>query len=188
LKSLPKALDETYERILVHIDELYKEDLQKVLWWLYFCERPVTLEEMVDVLAVTLDDDPRFESDQRYPEPRDILTRCSSLDAMGQAWNWTRTGSLLCQGISHIGTHSKWTCLAIWCYGKFWACIHSANMSGLSLAVQLSLGMAVEHKFSTCSLRSEILDRACSFSRRCRIEQPTFNDREAVSTLQRPLS
>jgi ankyrin repeat protein len=61
------------------IDELYQEDVQKVLQWLCFCARPVTLSEMVEVLAVTIKDGPRFDSDERYAEPRDILTRCSSL-------------------------------------------------------------------------------------------------------------
>jgi ankyrin repeat protein len=79
LKSLPRTLDETYERILSIIDELYKEDVQRVLQWLCFCARPVTLEEMVEVLAVSFEDGPRFDVDQRYPEPQDILTRCSSL-------------------------------------------------------------------------------------------------------------
>jgi hypothetical protein len=46
---------------------------------LTFCLRPVTLEDVVDALAVILDDNPRFDADERYPEPRDILTRCSSL-------------------------------------------------------------------------------------------------------------
>src|SRR5580658_10093928 len=75
LKSLPKTLDKTYERILLSIDELYQEDVQKVLQWLCFCARPVTLSEMVEVLAVTIKDGPRFDSDERYAEPRDILTR-----------------------------------------------------------------------------------------------------------------
>src|SRR5580704_6492980 len=79
LKALPKTLDETYERILVNIDELYREDVQKVLRFLAFSARPVTLEEVVDVLAVTFEDSPRFDPEQRYPEPQDILMRCSSL-------------------------------------------------------------------------------------------------------------
>src|SRR6202020_635271 len=79
LKALPKTLDETYERILVNIDEMYREDVRKVLQFLAFSACPVSLEEVVEVLAVSLEDSPRFDPEQRYPEPRDILTRCSSL-------------------------------------------------------------------------------------------------------------
>ena len=79
MKTLPKTLDETYERILVNIDEMYREDVQKVLQFLAFSARPVSLDEVVEVLAVTFEGSPRFDPEQRYPEPRDILTRCSSL-------------------------------------------------------------------------------------------------------------
>ena len=70
---------ETYERILVKIDELYREDVWKVLQFLAFSACPVSLEEVVEVLAVFLEDSPRFDPEQRYPEPREILTGCSSL-------------------------------------------------------------------------------------------------------------
>jgi hypothetical protein len=86
LKNLPKTLDKTYKRILLNIDGLYREDVHRVLMWLCFCfyVRPVTLAEMVEVLAVTFEDGPRFDPDERYPEPRDILTRCSSLVSMAR--------------------------------------------------------------------------------------------------------
>lgn len=82
LSSLPKTLDDTYERILVNIDESYVSDVQKVLKFLAFAIRPVGLSEMVEVLAVDWDgDEPRFEPDNRIPEPKDILTMCSTLVA-----------------------------------------------------------------------------------------------------------
>jgi len=79
LKVLPKTLDATYERILLKIDEVCRGDVQKVLLALTFSKRPLTLEEVVEILAVTFEGGPRFDPEQRYPEPRDILTRCSSL-------------------------------------------------------------------------------------------------------------
>jgi hypothetical protein len=58
-----------------------------VLLWLCFCARPATLEEIVEVLAVTFDGGPRFEPDRQYLDPRDILTRCSSLVSIsGEGW------------------------------------------------------------------------------------------------------
>src|ERR1700727_3989815 len=64
LNALPKTLDETYERILVKIDELYREDVQKVLQFLAFSARPVSLEEVVEALAVTFEGSPRFDPEQ----------------------------------------------------------------------------------------------------------------------------
>ena len=79
MNSLPKTLDDTYERILLGIDELWRDDVHKVLQWLCFALRDVTLGEVVDALAVTVVDGPSFDPDERYADPRDILTRCSSL-------------------------------------------------------------------------------------------------------------
>jgi hypothetical protein len=66
--------------MLVNIDELYREDVQKVLRWLSFARRPIHLDEMVDALAVDFACDcPTFDPDERYADSRDIITRCSSL-------------------------------------------------------------------------------------------------------------
>jgi hypothetical protein len=85
LKSLPKTLDDTYERILLGVDQLWRDDVHRVLEWLCFALRDVTLGEMVDALAVTLADGAKFDPDERYPDPRDILTRCSSLVSATEA-------------------------------------------------------------------------------------------------------
>jgi len=79
LNSLPKTLHETYHRILLNIEEEYRDDAFKVLQWLAFSARPVTLAEVAEVLAINLDDRPHFDPDQRLPDPRDILTICSGL-------------------------------------------------------------------------------------------------------------
>jgi hypothetical protein len=79
LKSLPKTLDDTYERILLDIDELWRDDVHRVLQLLCVAERDLRLDEVVDALAVTFIDGAKFDPDERYPDPRDILTRCSSL-------------------------------------------------------------------------------------------------------------
>jgi hypothetical protein len=79
LKSLPKSLDETYDWILLQIDELYSDDVHRVLEWLAFSAQPMTLAEVVEVLRVNLDDDVLLESEQCLSDPQDILTICSSL-------------------------------------------------------------------------------------------------------------
>ena len=79
LASLPKTLDETYERILSNIDETHAEDAFKVLQWLAFSARPLELQEVAEATAITLDDLPRFDPEDRLRHPTDILAICSSL-------------------------------------------------------------------------------------------------------------
>jgi hypothetical protein len=43
LRALPKTLYGTYDRILMSIDELYVEDARRVLQWLVFSARPVSI-------------------------------------------------------------------------------------------------------------------------------------------------
>ena len=77
---MPRTLEETYERILLNINEEYCSDAIKVLQWLAFSARPVTLVEVAEALAVDFTDTiPRFDPDQRMPDPQDILFICSSL-------------------------------------------------------------------------------------------------------------
>jgi hypothetical protein len=48
LKSLPRSLDETYERILCGIDEGSIEEAQRILTLLCFSSRPLTVQEVID--------------------------------------------------------------------------------------------------------------------------------------------
>ena len=79
LASLPKDLDETYARILYNIDKDYHQDTLKILQWLTYSARPLRLEEVAEVVAIDVEESPRFDPEKRYPEPRDIWTICSSL-------------------------------------------------------------------------------------------------------------
>ena len=79
LNTLPKTLDDTYERILSNTDQEYQEDAFKVFQWLCFSMRPLRLDEMVEVLAINSTSKFRFQPEQRLPDPSDILTICSSL-------------------------------------------------------------------------------------------------------------
>ena len=78
LKALPKTLDETYARILDNIDEEYSQDAFRILQWLVYSARPLRIEEVAEVLAINTDES-RFDPENRLPEPRDLLTICSSL-------------------------------------------------------------------------------------------------------------
>ncbi|KAI0453832.1 hypothetical protein F5B21DRAFT_525469 [Xylaria acuta] len=92
LASLPKMLDEIYDHILCSIDEERCEIVLKILQWLAQSARPLQIEEVADVIAVNTKSKPRFDPESRFPEPRDILTICSSLvssssNATGSSYN-----------------------------------------------------------------------------------------------------
>lgn len=78
LKSLPKTLDETYDRILVSIEEDYRQAAHMVLQFLAFSKRPLRLEEVVEVVALVLGGSTGFVDD-RLSDPHDLLAVCSSL-------------------------------------------------------------------------------------------------------------
>lgn len=79
LASLPKTLDETYTRILDSIDEDYYKYAFKILQWLTYSARPLRLEEVAETAAIDVEGSPRFDPENRLPEPLDILTICASL-------------------------------------------------------------------------------------------------------------
>ena len=79
LASLPKTLDDTYERILCNIDQDHAEDALKVLQWLAFSTRPLGIQEVAEATAITLNDSPLFDPDDRLRDHTDILAICSSL-------------------------------------------------------------------------------------------------------------
>ena len=79
LATLPKTLDDTYERILCAIDEAHATDAFKILQWLAFSTRPLELQELAEATAITLDDLPKFDPEDRLRHPTDILAICSSL-------------------------------------------------------------------------------------------------------------
>ena len=82
LKSLPRTLEDTYEQIVSRIDdsEDARGDAVKLLQWLAFSVRPLTLAEMTEVFAINRDDIiPRFDPDGRPRDSRGILRTCPSL-------------------------------------------------------------------------------------------------------------
>ncbi|KAF3250585.1 hypothetical protein TWF128_007440 [Orbilia oligospora] len=79
LRSLPKTLDETYARILHGIPEDYKKSAIKILQFLTYSRRHLWIEEVIDVVAVDLDESPHFDPKYRIPNQNEILCYCSSL-------------------------------------------------------------------------------------------------------------
>ena len=79
LSTLPKTLDETYDRILANIPKEYQEETIQLLQFLTYSERPLTIEEAVDAIAVDLQNDPQFNAEFRLPCPLEIARFGSSL-------------------------------------------------------------------------------------------------------------
>ena len=61
------------------IDEAHAEDALKILQWLAFSTRPLELQELAEATAITLEDIPKFDPEDRLRHPTDILAICSSL-------------------------------------------------------------------------------------------------------------
>ncbi|KAK6359203.1 hypothetical protein TWF696_000367 [Orbilia brochopaga] len=79
LVSLPETLDETYSRILNGISKEYIRDTIKLLQFLVYSERPIYIEEAVDIIAVDTEGSPYFDPKYRMPNQSDILRCCASL-------------------------------------------------------------------------------------------------------------
>ena len=79
LKTLPKTLDETYQRILEDINERDHARATSALRWLMFSRRPLTVEELAEASILDPDSDELFDIDDRFENPRDILQVLSSL-------------------------------------------------------------------------------------------------------------
>ncbi|KAL4736282.1 ankyrin repeat-containing domain protein [Aspergillus similis] len=73
LLSLPRDLDETYERILCSIDRLYAEDVRRILTILCLAKRPLTLAELIDAHAVDLEEPPHLNREGRSYDQDDII-------------------------------------------------------------------------------------------------------------------
>ncbi|PTB48090.1 hypothetical protein M431DRAFT_335626 [Trichoderma harzianum CBS 226.95] len=79
LNSLPMTLDETYARILTNLPREHEHHTRRLLQFLAYSERPLTIEEAVDAIAVDTANSPRFNKKNRMPVPEEILSYCSSL-------------------------------------------------------------------------------------------------------------
>ena len=75
LASLPKDLDETYDRILSKIRDDDYEYAYGSLQFLAFSARPMTVEEVAEVAAFNC----RSERFDKLDNPLDVLEICSSL-------------------------------------------------------------------------------------------------------------
>lgn len=79
LRSLPRDLDKTYERILSSIDIVFEEDARRILALLCCTKRPLTIAELIEGIAVELGDDPRLNPEARLFSEDEIHRICPGL-------------------------------------------------------------------------------------------------------------
>jgi hypothetical protein len=82
LASLPPNLDQTYDRILDAIDEDYFQYAFRIFQWLTFSARPLSIDEVAEVVALDGKRDPAFDRDEVLEDPLEVLNICSSLVTM----------------------------------------------------------------------------------------------------------
>ncbi|KAF7982446.1 hypothetical protein HWV62_28591 [Athelia sp. TMB] len=78
LRALPKDLSGMYERSLSC--NTHPRDLKQILIWLAFSARPLTIEELAEVVTVDFsmsNDIPAYNADLQYFSPTDILAFCT---------------------------------------------------------------------------------------------------------------
>ena len=80
LNDLPQGLDETYDRILLGINEKHHGYVRLFLQWLSFTVHPLSLRELAATAAVDLfaEDGPKYESDNELQDIEFVLKICSS--------------------------------------------------------------------------------------------------------------
>lgn len=79
LATLPPTLDQTYERILSTLSEAHSEYALRILRWLTFSARPLSVNEIAEAVAIDTERDPAFDRDDVLEDPLDALQICSSL-------------------------------------------------------------------------------------------------------------
>jgi hypothetical protein len=86
-------LNTTYARILQNIPKERKKKTIRLLQFLLYSERPLTLEEAVDIIAVRPNED-QFDVQDRLPCPEEVTGYCSSLISLIQTSNPTAATNL----------------------------------------------------------------------------------------------
>ena len=83
LAELPETLDDTYERILREMPKANREHAHRLLQCLVVAVRPLTVEELAEILAVDFSADggiPMLKEDLRWEnQEQAVLSACSSL-------------------------------------------------------------------------------------------------------------
>lgn len=86
LQTLPRDLDETYERMLCGIDDDSAEEARRILTLLCFSVRPLSVSELINALAVRLDGPVGLDRECRLEDADSILEICPGLIVLEYGW------------------------------------------------------------------------------------------------------
>ncbi|TGO69380.1 hypothetical protein BELL_0776g00030 [Botrytis elliptica] len=73
LKSLPRTLHATYERMLSNIHEDYTDIVVAALKWLVICQEDPTLNQLAEAVAAGIDSKSSFNIDNQFGNPDELL-------------------------------------------------------------------------------------------------------------------
>lgn len=81
LASLPRGLDETYDKTFLRINEGRREDAKRILQYLAFSASEVEVEEVSEIVTIDLnsEDGPVYKEERQYRDQKDVLDKCKSL-------------------------------------------------------------------------------------------------------------
>ena len=79
LGSLPATLNETYAHILGNIHKDHRKLAIKAFQWMIHARKTLSIDEMVDILAIDVAAEPRFSPKRRPIEQEDVIKICCNL-------------------------------------------------------------------------------------------------------------
>ena len=79
LESLPRSLDETYERMLRDIPPEAMQEARRLLTLLCFSSEPLTVPEVIDAIAVSVQKPRGFDRKRRVQDVDDLYKICPGL-------------------------------------------------------------------------------------------------------------
>ena len=83
LSSLPESLDETYERMLCNINSFLIEDARRILTLLCYAARPLSIQELIDAVAVEINKPTGLNRRRRLQDSNGIRDICGGLIDIG---------------------------------------------------------------------------------------------------------
>ncbi|TGO45313.1 hypothetical protein BCON_0403g00070 [Botryotinia convoluta] len=90
LKSLPRTLHATYERMLSNIHEDYTDIVVAALKWLVICHEKLTIHELAEAVAAGIDSKSSFNIDNRFRNPGDLLEILGSVVTLNTGYSKAR--------------------------------------------------------------------------------------------------
>jgi ankyrin repeat protein len=103
--SMPRSLDDTYERMLLNIPDIYVRDAFRVFQWMVYSARPLMVEEVSETLAFDPDRNPPLDAQRRLFDPKQLLSILSNLATLStiSGWRvpWSRSKTIEVVTFSH---------------------------------------------------------------------------------------